>query len=87
MDFEARKWRAARDVFENNSGHRDEKAMAEFLSRQESPQYAKAYYQEKSQGAGAQYKAGVGGILSKIEAFMKVRDIAMKSAPEDVGLA
>ena len=33
------------------------------------------------------YAPGVGGFLRKIEAFMKVGDVAMKTAPESVGLA
>ena len=87
MDFEARNWRAARDVFQNHRGHKDKKAMAEFLRQQESPQQAKASCIDASNKASRQYAAGVGGVLSKIEAFMKVGDVAMKTAPESVGLA
>ena len=85
MSFEARNWRAARDVFQNQ--HKDKKAMAEFLRQQESPQQAKASCIEASNRAGKQYAPGVGGVLSKIEAFMKIGDVSMKAAPESVGLA
>ena len=87
MDFEARNWRAARDVFQNQRGHKDKKAMAEFLRQQESPQQAKATCIEAGKRARTQYAPGIGGVLSKIEAFMKVGDVAMKTAPESVGLA
>ena len=87
MDFEARNWRAARDVFQNQRGHKDKKAMAEFLRQQESPQKAKASCIEASNRASKQYAPGLGGVLSKIEAFMQVGDVAMTAAPESVGLA
>ena len=86
MGFEARNWRAARDTFQYQRGHKDKKAMEDFLSRQESPQQAKAMAVEASRNAGKQYAPAIGGILSKIEAFMQVGDIAMKTAPESVGL-
>ena len=87
MEFEARNWRAARDVFQNKRGHKDKKAMADFLTQQESPQQAKASCIEASNKASKQYAPGVGGVLSKMEAFMNVGDVAMKTAPESVGLA
>ena len=87
MEFEARNWRAARDVFQYKRGHKDKKAMADFLTQQESPQQAKASCIEASNRASKQYAPGVGGVLSKMEAFMNVGDVAMKTAPESVGLA
>ena len=87
MEFEARNWRAARDVFQNKRGHKDKKAMANFLTQQESPQQAKASCIEASNRASKQYAPGVGGVLKKMEAFMNVGDVAMKTAPESVGLA
>ena len=87
MSFEARNWRAARDVFQNQRGHKDKKAMADFLRQQESPQQAKASCIEASNKASKQYAPGLGGVLSKIEAFMQVGDVAMTAAPESVGLA
>lgn len=87
MDFEARNSRAARDVFQYQRGHKDKKAMAEFLRHQESPQKAKASCIEASNRASKQYAQALGDVLSKIEAFMQVGDVAMKAAPESVGLA
>ena len=87
MEFEARNWRAARDVFHNERGHKDKKAMADFLEQYESPQKAKASCIEASNRASKQYAPGVGGVLRKMEAFMNVGDVAMKTAPESVGLA
>ena len=86
MDFEARNWRVARTAIQNNPQHKDKKRMAEFLSRQESPQQAKASCLSARNQASKEYAPAVGGVLSKIEAFMKVGDIAMKTAPESVGL-
>lgn len=87
MEFEARNWRAARDVFQNQRGHKDKKAMADFLTQQESPQQAKDSCIEASNKASKQYAPGLGGVLRKMEAFMNVGDVAMKTAPESVGLA
>lgn len=86
MDFEARNWKAARNAFQYQRGHKDNKAIDDFLSRQETPQQAKASAFEPGKKAGKQYASGVGGVLSKIEAFMQVGDVAMKTAPESVGL-
>lgn len=87
MDFEAWTWQAARDVFEHQRGHKDKKAMEDFLRQQESPSLAKVSCIEASNKASKQYAPGIGGVLSKIEAFMKVGDVAMTTAPESVGLA
>lgn len=85
VSFEARNWAAARDNFQK--GHKDKKAMADFLAHQTTPQQARSSCQEAQTRANSQYNPGLGGVLSKIETFMKVGDLAMKSAPESVGLA
>ena len=82
LDFETRNWQAARNAFRNNPKHKDTKRIMEFLSQQESPQQAKAGCLDVQKTAPKAYAPGVGGVLSKIEAFMKVGDIAMKGAPE-----
>ena len=85
MDFEARNWRGAKNALCNN--HNDQKRLADFLNQYETPQTARDSCTAASNKASGQYAAGVGGILSKIDAFMKIGDVAMKSAPESVGLA
>lgn len=85
VNFEANNWAAARDNFQK--GHKDKKAMAEFLAHQTTPQQARSSCLEAQTRANSQYNPGLGGVLSKIETFMKVGDLAMKSAPESVGLA
>lgn len=85
VTFEAGNWAAACENFQK--GHKDKKAMAEFLAHQTTPQQAKSSCLEAQTRANSQYNPGLGGVLSKIETFMKVGDLAMKSAPESVGLA
>lgn len=86
VDFEARNWKDARYTFQYQRGHKDKMAMEDFLSWQGTPQQAKASAIEASKNAGRQYTPGVGNVLTKIEAFMQVGDVAMKTAPESVGL-
>ena len=85
VSFEATNWAAARDNFQK--GHKDRKAMTEFLAEQTTPQQAKDSCRKAQTKANSQYNPKLGGILSKIETFMAVGDLAMKSAPESVGLA
>lgn len=85
VSFEARNWAAARENFQK--GHKDKKAMTEFLAHQTTAQQARSSCLEAQARANSQYNPGLGGVLSKIETFMKVGDLAMKSAPESVGLA
>lgn len=61
--------------------------MDEFLAQQETVQQAKASCDKVQAKAKKEYKPAVAGILSKIEMYMKVGDLAIKSAPECVGLA
>ena len=86
LDFEARNWRAARMRFQTQSKHETER-VNEFLSQHESPQQAKEFCVAAQGKASKQYAQAVGGVLSKIETFMRVGDVAMKGAPESVGLA
>ena len=85
VDFETRNRRQARDTFQRNSTH-DSERVAEFLKSQESPQQAKDACTEQKSRAQKAYAPAVGGVLTKIEGFMKVGDVAMKSAPESAGL-
>lgn len=85
VNFEANNWAAARENFQKK--HKDQKAMAEFLAHQTTPQQARSSCLEAQTRANSQYNPGLGGVLSKIETFMQAGDLAMKSAPESVGLA
>lgn len=86
LDFEAWNWRAARMRFESQSKHESER-LKEFLGQHESPKKAKEFCMAAQSGATKEYSQAIGGVLSKIETFMKVEDVAMKSAHESVGLA
>ena len=86
LDFETRNWRAARARFQNQSKH-DPERVNDFLGQHESPLQAKEFCVAAQGKASKQYAQAVGGVLSKIETFMKVGDVAMKGAPESVGLA
>lgn len=86
LDFEARNWMAARSRFQTQSRH-DNERVAEFLSAHETPNQAKEYCMNMKMRASKECAPAIGGVLAKIEAFMKIGDVAMNSAPESVGLA
>ncbi|KAI9796865.1 MAG: hypothetical protein M1833_005914 [Piccolia ochrophora] len=85
IDFEATNWGAAREEFQKN--HKDKKKMEQFLRSQVSIDEAKASCVEAQTKAEQKYSKALGGILSKMETFLRVGDLAVKSAPESVGLA
>ena len=87
VSFEAQNWKIALDTFENKKGHKDKKKMAEFIKERTTPQDAKASCEEAQAKSSKQYAQALGGVLSKIEVFMKIGDLAIKSAPESIGLA
>lgn len=85
LSFEARNWNQARESFQTK--HKDRKGLAEFLKNQKTVDQAKARCVEAQKKAGQKYSKALGGILTKIETFKKLGDLAMKAAPETVGLA
>ncbi|KAF4622806.1 hypothetical protein G7Y89_g14219 [Cudoniella acicularis] len=90
IEFEAKAWASARQQFlEGRRGkkHADtEEALQDFLSQSCSAESARKYVKD-AQKEKPQYAAGLGVIMTKMDAFMKVGDLAIKSAPESIGLA
>ena len=83
--FEKKTWADARAAFEA-SGHDPEK-YSPFLKSYSSPDDAKQLITKSKSEVGAQYGDKVGKILEKVNVAMSMGDIAIKSAPESVGLA
>lgn len=90
LDFNDMAWAQARDRFKaarraSKKPADTEQALDEYLrqscSADDAINYVKTAKKEKPQ-----YQAGLGAILTKIDAFMKLGDVAIKSAPESVGL-
>jgi hypothetical protein len=87
LDFNDKAWASARQLFkENRKKKNNEQALDAFLRESCGPEEAKQYIQDV-QKEKPQYNAGLGAILTKIDAFMKLGDVAIQSAPESVGLA
>jgi hypothetical protein len=91
LDFESKAWASARQQFlegrRAQKKHADtEEALQDFLRQSCSEQDARKYIRD-AQREKPQYAAGLGVIMTKMDAFMKVGDLAIKSAPESIGLA
>ena len=87
MDFEARNWKPAGATFQNSSKHKNKERVAELPSQQELSQQAKESYIAAKNRTSNEHVPVVVGVLSKIEAFMKVGYVAIRTAPESIGLA
>ena len=85
LDFESQNWNAARTTFMQR--HKDNDTRKIFLSEQTTGPTVKEGCLKMQNEADNKYAKGLGGILSKIDTLMKVGDLAIKSAPESVGLA
>jgi hypothetical protein len=86
--FEERNWDRARQKFldKHNSSNHPAK-IEEFLADRITITDAKAACQASQQKAKEEYRPTLGSIMAKIEIAMKVGDLAIKSAPESIGLA
>lgn len=85
LDFESQNWNKARATFMGR--HKDTDQRRKFLQQQTTGSSVKEACLSLQNEADLKYAKGLGGILSKIDALMKVGDLAIKSAPESVGLA
>jgi hypothetical protein len=83
VDFEKAYWREAIELFKE----RDEKQTTSFLKEWDRPEEVKNFFENTKRHADIQYSPRFGRILDKIEIAMSIGDIAMKGAPESVGLA
>ena len=85
LDFEKKNWNKALSDFQ--AKYKEKKKIIEFLKSQSSPQEARAYAVNAQGKADKRYASGLGRVLAKIDAFANAGDVAMKAAPESVGLA
>lgn len=83
--FEGKNWRQARSSFK--SKHENNVALRSFLGSQTDAYDVKAQCLELKRTSENKYSQGLGGILENIDALMNLGDVAIKSAPESVGLA
>ena len=91
-NFERAYWEKARKSFkqgrmQGKKDKEDEKKLDDFLKDWSTPQETKELCKKVQKEADDEYSPSVGGILEKIEFAMSVGDLAIKSAPESVGLA
>lgn len=87
-NFERIYWEKARKNFKQGRKEKDdEKKLDDFLKERSTPQEAKELCKATQKKAGNEYSPSLGGILEKIDIAMSVGDLAIKSAPESVGLA
>jgi hypothetical protein len=86
VDFEKAYWDQATKIFRESKG-KDSKKLDKFLTGWETPNAVKLYCESKKAEATKEYASRFGRILEKIEIAMSVGDVAMKGAPESVGLA
>lgn len=68
-----------------SSGHKE--MMEDFLRKTSTPAIVAQTCREKQRDAGAQYGKILSKILGKIDIFISVGNLAVKGAPESVGLA
>src|SRR5436189_1658914 len=85
LDFEGFNWSKARETFKTR--HKDTDQRRSFLQSQTTGTSVKDTCLKLQNEADRKYHPGLGGILEKVDALMKVGDLAIKSAPESVGLA
>ena len=85
VDFEGQNWNAARAAFLQR--HKDNDRRREFLGDQTTATSVKESCLQLQGSTGNKYAKGLGKILSKMEDLIRVGDLAIKAAPESVGLA
>ena len=88
VDFEALNWQRAKSLFVEARRDKDDEAkLDQFLQGWTSVQEAKDMCISTKNQASKEYAPILGSILAKIEMASQVGDLAMKAAPESVGLA
>jgi hypothetical protein len=86
LDFEALTWREAVNNFRMQSDHKTQR-LDEFLKTYTTPQAVSQTLRERQRDAPNQYGPVLSKVLGKIDIFLAAGDIAVKGAPESVGLA
>lgn len=92
VNYERMYWEKARKNFkqgrlQGKKDKDDEKALDSFLKEWSTPQATREQCKIVQSAADDEYSPAIGGILEKIDFAMSVGDVAIKSAPESVGLA
>lgn len=85
LDFESKTWQTAVSNF-RMLDHK-EKRVEEFLKSYSTPQAVSQTLRERQREAPTQYGPVLSKVLGKIDIFLAAGDIAVKGAPESVGLA
>ncbi|KAL9070018.1 MAG: hypothetical protein Q9157_005969 [Trypethelium eluteriae] len=84
--FESQAWAKALQQFREDSNHRQER-IDRFLQRYESERSVQKICQERKQKFSEQYGKVLSKILDKIDIFVRAGNLAVKAAPESIGLA
>lgn len=87
IKFEKHNWSQARERFLAAHKDSDSRTLQDFLKSQTSIDVAKSACRNAQRNAEGEFSPALGGILEKIDVAMRVGDLAMKSAPESIGLA
>lgn len=83
--FEGKNWKQARRKFKEDN--EDNAELQLFLQSTSNGKDVKVQCLELKRTSENKYQQGLGGILENIDALMNLGDVAIKSAPESVGLA
>jgi hypothetical protein len=87
-NFEEQNWDRARQKFlDTHKSSNHPARIQEFLADRITITDAKTACQATQQKAKEEYRPTLGSIMAKIEIAMQVGDLAIKSAPESIGLA
>ncbi|KAJ9653411.1 hypothetical protein H2198_007409 [Neophaeococcomyces mojaviensis] len=85
FDFEGSNWDKARKRFVRN--HKDTEQLRLFLKSRMHGSEVKDVCLKMQEESDNKYHSGFGGILENIGTLMTIGNVAIKSAPESVGLA
>src|ERR1700753_1177629 len=85
LDFESLTWRDAVNNFRMQSDHKAQK-VEDFLKSYTTPQAVSQTLRDRQREAPNQYGPVLSKVLGKIDIFLAAGDIAVKGAPESVGL-
>ena len=86
LDFEALTWREAVNNFRMGSDHKAQR-LEEFLKTYTTPQAVSQTLRDRQRDAPNQYGPVLSKLMGKVDIFLAAGDIAVKGAPESVGLA
>jgi hypothetical protein len=85
-EFELQAWNKALEIFRGGGAHRIDR-IDEFLQTHKTPQDVKKVCLERKQKSSEASGTIMAKIFSKIDIFLNAGNIAVKAAPESIGLA